>query len=163
MGREIPLPNCHTLRCLQADDTIKDFMDKDFLKKTDDHYKRMQSALNMSVAQALNLQRDLEEQGCKVAWCLWILSQRMVLLVRNASNYISQCRHENVITKMEFRSKGPASVMKSVRSISHRVIYSSDQQCTKPSQRELKWFQPSKSSYQDSEADRIVLHALGIY
>ena len=46
MGREIPLPNCHALRCFQADDIIKDFMDKDFPKKTDDCYKRMQPAVS---------------------------------------------------------------------------------------------------------------------
>ena len=40
--------------------------------------------------------------------------QRTVVLVGNASNYISQCRCDNVITKMDFRSKGLASVMKSV-------------------------------------------------
>ena len=55
MGREIPLPNCHALRCLQTDDMTKDFMDKDFPKKIDDHYKMMQSAVNESVAPALKL------------------------------------------------------------------------------------------------------------
>ena len=55
MEREIPLPNGHALRCLQVDDTIKDFMDKDFSKKTDDCYKRMQLVMYVSVASALNL------------------------------------------------------------------------------------------------------------
>lgn len=121
MGRETPLPNCQALRCLQADDTIRDFMDKDFPKKTDDRYKRMQSAVNASVAPALNLWRDLDEQGISasqgglvpVDTVLDVL-QRTVVLVGNASNYISQCRRDNVITKMEFRNKGLASVMKSV-------------------------------------------------
>ena len=45
------------------DDTIRDFMDKDFPKKTKDRYKRMQSAVNALVAPALNLWRDLDEQG----------------------------------------------------------------------------------------------------
>jgi hypothetical protein len=72
MGRETPLPNCHALRCLQADDTIRDFMDKDFPKKTDDRYKRMQSAVNASVAPALNLWRDLDEQGISVSQGGWL-------------------------------------------------------------------------------------------
>ena len=121
MGREIPLPNCHALRCLQADDTIKDFMDKDFPKKTDDRYKRMQSAVNASVAPALNLWRDLDEQGISTGQgglvpvdSVLDVIQRTVVLVGNASNYISQCRRDNVIAKMEFRNKGLASIMKSV-------------------------------------------------
>ena len=151
--REIPLPNCHALRCLQADDTIKDFMNRDFPKKTDDRYKRMQSAVNASVAPALNLWRDLDEQGftagqsglVPVDTVLDVL-QRTVVLVGNASNYISQCRRDNVIAKMEFRNKGLASVMKSVckqhkpegdllfGSAVHKAL----------SLRELKQFQPSK-------------------
>lgn len=120
MGREIPLPNCHALRCLKADDTIKDFMDRDFPKKTDDRYKRMQLVVNASVAPALNLWRELEEQGISASHdglvpvdTVLDVIQKMVL-VGNASNYISQCRRDNVITKREFRSKGLTSVMKSV-------------------------------------------------
>jgi hypothetical protein len=56
--------NCHALRyirTLQVDDTIKDFTDKP--KKNNDRYRRMQSAVNASVAPVLNLWRDLDEQG----------------------------------------------------------------------------------------------------
>ena len=121
MGREIPLPNCHALRSLQADDTIKDFMDRDFPKKTDDRYKRMQLAVNASVAPALNLWQELEEHGISASHgglvpvdTVLDVIQRTVVSVGNASDYISQCRRDNVITKMEFRSKGLLSVMKSV-------------------------------------------------
>ena len=77
--------------------------------------------MNTSVAPALNLWRDLDEQGISasqgglepVDTVLDVL-QRTVVLVGNASNYISQCRRDNVITNMKFRPKGLASVMKSV-------------------------------------------------
>ena len=114
-GGETPLPNCQALRCLQAGDTIRDFMDKDFPKKAGDRYKRMQSAVNASVAPALNFWRDLDKQGISASQggfdTVLNVLQRTVVLVGNASNYISQCRR---ITKMEFRHKGLASVMKSV-------------------------------------------------
>ena len=119
MAREISLPNCHTLRCLQADDTIKDFMN-DFSKKTDDRYKRMQSAVNASVAPALDLWQDLDKKGISTGQgglvpvdSVLDVIQRTVILVGNASHYISQCRRD-VIAKMEFRNKGLASLMKSV-------------------------------------------------
>ena len=121
MGKEQPLPSCQALRCLQADDTIKDFMDKDFPKKTDDRYKRIQSAVNASVAPALNLWRELEEQGISTSQgglvpveSVLDALQRTVVLVGNASNYVSQCRRDNVITKTEFKNKSLASVMKSI-------------------------------------------------
>ena len=121
MGKEHPLPNCQALRCLQADDTIKDFMDKDFPKKTDDRYKRMQSAVNASVAPVLNLWQELDEQGISTSQgglvpveAVLDVLQRTVVLVGNASNYISQCRRDNVVTKMEFKNKSLASVMKSI-------------------------------------------------
>ena len=41
-----PLPNFQALRCLQADDAFKDFIDnRDLPKQTDDQYERMQSAV----------------------------------------------------------------------------------------------------------------------
>ena len=96
-------------------------MNNDFPKKTDDRYKRMQSTINASVAPVLNLWRELDEQGIStsqnglvpVESVLEVL-QRTVVLVGNASNYISQCRRDNVVTKMEFKNKSLASVMKSI-------------------------------------------------
>ena len=69
----------------------------------------------------LNLWQDLDEQGISasqgglvpVDTVLDVL-QRTVVLVGNASNYNSQCRHDNVITKLEFRNKGLVSIMKSI-------------------------------------------------
>ena len=70
----------------------ENFMNKDFPKKTNDRYKRMQSAVK---APALNLWRDLDEQGISasqgglvpVDTVLDVL-QRTVVLVGNASNLL---------------------------------------------------------------------------
>ena len=108
MSKEHPLPESMALRCLQADDSVKDFMGKSFPKKFDDIYKRIQSSVNASAAPALNLWRDLHDQGFSggqgnlmpVDTCLGMI-QRTLVLVGNASNYISQCRRDNIIFKLK--------------------------------------------------------------
>ena len=108
MSKEHPLPVSTALHCLQADDSVKDFMGKSFPKKFDYIYKRIQSFVNAAAAPALNLWRDLHDQGflggydnlMPVDTCLGMI-QRTLVLVGNASNYISQCRGDNIIFKLK--------------------------------------------------------------
>ena len=108
MSKEHPLPESTALRCLQADDSVKDFMGNSFPKKFDDIYKRIQSSVNAAAAPALNLWRDLHNQGflggqdnlMPVDTCLGMI-QRTLVLVGNASNYVSQCRRDNIIFKLK--------------------------------------------------------------
>ena len=48
--------------------------------------------------------------------------ERTVILVGNASKYISRCKSDNVISKMEFRNKALATVKVSVRNVSQKDI-----------------------------------------
>ena len=50
MSKENPLPETTALQCLEADDTVKDFMGKSSSKKLDDMYKRIQSSVNTAAA-----------------------------------------------------------------------------------------------------------------
>lgn len=44
-----------------SDDALKDFMGREFPKRMDDRYKRVQSTVNATVAPVLNSWRELEE------------------------------------------------------------------------------------------------------
>ena len=108
MSKEHLLPESTALRCLQADDSVIDFMGNSFPKKFDDIYKRIQSFVNAAAAPALNLWRDLHNQGflggqdnlMPVDTCLGMI-QRTLVLVGNARTYISQCRRDNIIFKLK--------------------------------------------------------------
>ncbi len=120
MAKERPLPNSVALKCLEADDAIVDFMGKGFPTKVDKQYKRMQTAVIAAAAPALCLWKELEEQGftsgqgglMPVDTVLDTL-QRSIVLIGNASNYVSQVRRDVIIRKLESHNKGLASALKS--------------------------------------------------
>ena len=121
MAKEKPLPNSVALKCLEADDAIVDFMGKNFPAKVDKQYKRMQTAIIATAAPALSLWKDLEDQGftsgqgglVPVDTVLDTL-QQSVVLIGNASNYVSQVRRDVIIRKLESHNRGLASVLKSI-------------------------------------------------
>ena len=121
MAKERPLPNSVALKCLEADDAIVDFMGKNFPTKVDKQYKRMQTAIIAAAAPALGLWKDLDDQGftsgqgglMPVDTVLDTL-QRSIVLIGNASNYVSQVRRDVIIHKLEPHNKGLASVLKSI-------------------------------------------------
>lgn len=120
MVKERP-PNSVALKCLEADDAIVDFMGKSFPSKVDKQYKRMQTAIIAAAAPALCLWKELDDQGftsgqgglMPVDTVLDTL-QRSIVLIGNASNYVSQVRRDVVIRKLESHNKGLASVLKSI-------------------------------------------------
>ena len=120
MAKERPLPNSVALKCLEADDAIVDFMGKSFPTKVDKQYKRMQTAVITAAAPALCLWKELEEQGftsgqgglMPVDTVLDTL-QRSIVLIGNASNYVSQVRRDVIIRKLESNNKGLAVALKS--------------------------------------------------
>lgn len=108
MSKENPLPDSKALQCLKTDDAIKDFMGKSFPKKLDDTYKRIQSSVNAAAAPALSLWRDLDEQGFSSGHehlmpvdCVLEMIQKTLVLIGNSSNYVSQCRRDNIVFKMK--------------------------------------------------------------
>ena len=121
MAKENPLPSSVALKCLEADDAIVDFMGKNFPTKIDKQYKRMQSATIAAAAPALGLWKELEEQGFTSeqgglvpASTVLDTLQRSVVLIGNASNYVSQVRRDNIIRRLETQNKGLASTLKSI-------------------------------------------------
>lgn len=91
------------LKCLQADDTIVDFMGKNFPTRVDKQYKLIQTAIIASVAHTLCLWKDLDDQGfisgqgglVPIDIVIDIL-QMSIVLTGNASNYVSQIRWDNI-------------------------------------------------------------------
>ena len=121
MSRENPLPNFRALCCLRVDDNFRDFLGGSFPKKMDDRYKRVQSSINAAAALALNLWKDLEEQGftrgkgslMPVDSTLDMI-QRTLVLTGNASNYISQCRCDSIISKVKLKNSRLGSTLSDI-------------------------------------------------
>ena len=121
MAKDDPLPDHPCLKCLQADDSIVDFLGKDFPVKLDNQLKRIQSAILTAAAPSLNLWKELHEQDCiSSADCLIPVStaleaiQKSLVLMGNASNYVSLIRRDHIISKMDLKNKSLAKVMKSI-------------------------------------------------
>ena len=121
MAKDDPLPNSQFLKCLQADDDIVHFAGKDFPKVVDNKYKRIQPAVLASAAPCLNLWKNLSEQGMTnyqnslvPVETVMDMIQRSVVLVGNASNYISQVRRDHTIFHMGRNNSGLAQTLKSV-------------------------------------------------
>ena len=121
MARDDPLPDIPALRCPQADDVIADFMGRDFPSKIDSQYRRMQTAVLASAAPAINLWVNLDQQqltsgqgGLVPVDVVLEVIQRSLVLVGNASNYISQMRRDIIIRKLEDRNRGLARTLRSI-------------------------------------------------
>ena len=121
MSKENTLPDSIALQCLKADDAVKDFMGKSFPKKLDDTYKRIQSLVNAAAAPVLGLWKDLEEQGFSggngslmpVDSALEMIQWTLVL-IGNASNYVSQCRRDNIIFKLRRQNPSLGTALSSI-------------------------------------------------
>ena len=121
MAKDDPLLDHPSLKCLQADDSIVDFLGRDFPTKSDNQLKRVQSAILATAAPPLNMWRDLQEQGftnsshaaIPVHTVLESI-QKSLVLTGNASNYVSLIRRDHIISKMESKNKNLAKVMKSI-------------------------------------------------
>ena len=121
MAKDDPLPDHPSLKCLQADDSIVDFLGRDFPTKSDNQLKQVQSAILATAAPPLNMWRDLQEQGFTnsshaVIPVHTVLEsiQKSLVLTGNASNYVSLIRRDHIISKMESKNKNLAKVMKSI-------------------------------------------------
>ena len=62
MAKDDPLPDHASLKCLQADDSLVDFLGKDFPTKHDNQLKRVQSAILASAAPPIYQWKDLIDQ-----------------------------------------------------------------------------------------------------
>ena len=121
ISRGNPLTNSQALRCLKVDDDFRDFLGGSFPKKMDDRYKRVQYSINAAAAPALKLWKDLEEQGftrgkgslMPVDSTLDII-QRTLVLTGNASNYISQCRRDSIISKVKLKNSRLGSILSDI-------------------------------------------------
>ena len=87
----------------------------------DDRYTRVQSSISAAAAPALNLWKGLEEQGftrgkgnlMPVDSTLDII-QRTLVLTGNASNYISQCRCDSIISKVKLKNSRLGSTLSDI-------------------------------------------------
>ena len=121
MAKDDPLPDHDSLKCLQADDSIVDFLGRDFPAKHDNQLKRAQSAILAAAAPPLNLWRELHDQGLDrspdslipVGTVLESI-QKSLVLTGNASNYVSLIRRDLIISKMDSKNRNLAKVMKSI-------------------------------------------------
>ena len=121
MAKDDPLPDHAYLKCVQADDSIVDFLGKDFPVKTDNQLKRVQSAVLSAAAPPLNLWKELHDQGLcgstdsliPVGTVLEMI-QKSLVLTGNASNYVSLVRRDLIISKMDSKNRNLSKVMKSI-------------------------------------------------
>lgn len=121
MAKDDPLPDHVYLKSLQADDSIVDFLGKDFPSKLDNQLKRIQSAILAAAAPPLNLWKELHDQGLcgssdglvPVNTVLEMI-QKSLVLTGNASNYTSLVRRDLIISKMDSKNKNLSKVMKSI-------------------------------------------------
>ena len=107
--REDPLADIPALCYPRADDVITDFIPKDFPSKIDDQYRRMQMPVLPSATPAINLWVNLDHNSLpqsRVAWyqlryVVLEVIQRSLVLVGNASDYLSQMKRDVIIWKLE--------------------------------------------------------------
>lgn len=121
MSKENPLPDSAAFECLRADDAIKDFTGKSFPKKLEDIYKCVQSSINAAAVPALSLWKDFDEQGFTSGQgslmpvdSVLEMIQKTLVLKGNSSNYISQCRRDNIIFKMKKQNPNLGSAIASI-------------------------------------------------
>lgn len=122
MANENPLPNIPALTAPIADNVIVDFMGGAFPSKPDIQLKRLQSTVNAASAPILNLWAELEEQelttsaqgGLIPVEVVLECFQKTLVLLGNASNYVSQNRRDLIIRKISQKNKGLGKLLNSV-------------------------------------------------
>ena len=105
----------HSPQCPKLDDVLVDFMGQDFVSKRDNCHKCIQAAILSSSAPLINLWAQLSEQQLSVEQggfvsveVLLATIQKSLVLVGNASNYVSQMRRDTIIDKLR-AEKNPRS------------------------------------------------------
>ena len=110
---ESPLPNIPVLTAPTADNVIVDYVRSSFPSKPDMQLKHLQLTVNAAAAPILNLWAKLEEQELtthKGVWYQWryiVLEcfQKTLVLLGNASNYISLNCRDMIIRRISQKSK----------------------------------------------------------
>ena len=120
MARDNPLPDTPSLHPPKMDDVLVDYMGSDFPPSSEEHYKRIQTAVISARAPMLNLWAHLEEQQLTVGQGGLIqtevvleMIQKSLVLLGNASNYISETRRDLIIGKLSKKKRSLGRVLKS--------------------------------------------------
>ena len=151
MAAHNPLPNIPALTTPVADHVIVDYMGGTFPTKLDTQLKCLQSTvIATAAASILNLWVMLEEQEMTIAQggqvpveVILECFQKTLVLLGNASNYMSLNRRDIIIWKISQKSKGLGRVMKSAaRNQNQKVPNSLALQSRKLLLREQKPCQP---------------------
>ena len=121
MAADNPLPNIPALTTSIANHVIVDYMGGAFPTKPDTQLKHLQSTVIAAAAPILNLSAELEEQEVSTAHGGLIpvevvleCFQKMLVLLGNASNYMSLNCRDIIIRKISQKSKGLGRLMNSV-------------------------------------------------
>ena len=120
MARDNPLPDIPSLHPPETDDVLVDYMNNDFPSSSEEHYKRIQTAVISAGAPMLNLWAHLEEQQLTVGQGGLIqtevvleMIQKSLVLLGNASNYVSEIRRDLIIGKLSKKKRSLGRVLKS--------------------------------------------------
>ena len=120
MARDNPLPDTPSLHPPEMDDVLVDYMGSDFPSSSEEHYKRIQTAVISARAPMLNLWAHLEEQQLTVGQGGLIqtevvleMIQKSLVLLGNASNYVSETRRDLIIGKLSKKRRSLGRVLKS--------------------------------------------------
>ena len=120
MARDNPLPDIPSLHPPETDDVLVDYMGNDFPSSSEEHYKRIQTAVISAGAPMLNLLAHLEEQQLTVGQGGLIqtevvleMIQKSLVLLGNASNYVSEIRRDLIIGKLSKKKRSLGRVLKS--------------------------------------------------
>ena len=121
MAADNPLPNIPALTAPIEDHVIMDYMGGAFPTKPDTQLKCLQSTVIAAAAPILNLRAALEEQEVTTAQGGLIpvevvleCFQKTLVLLGNASNYMSLNHRDIIIRKISQKSKGLGWFMNSV-------------------------------------------------
>ena len=120
MARDNPLPDTPSLHPPETDDVLVDYMGNDFPSSSEEHYKRIQTAVISAGAPMLNLWAHLEEQQLTVGQgglvqteVVLEMIQKSLVLLGNTSNYVSEIRRDLIIGKLSKKKRSLGRVLKS--------------------------------------------------
>lgn len=121
LARAHPLPDIPALQCPRMDEVIMDFVGASFPTRTESSLKRIPSSCIWSAASMLNLWIQLEEQGLDSnqgglvpVEVILDTIQRSLVLIGNASNYISEARRDLVVGRISQKQKGLGKILKNI-------------------------------------------------
>ena len=104
----------------KMDDVLVDYMGNDFPSSLEEHYKYIQTEVISAEAPMLNLWAHLEEQQLTVGQGGLIhmevvleMVQKTLVLLGNASNYVSEIRRDLIIGKLSKKKRSLGRVLKS--------------------------------------------------